>query len=108
MRAGSRPPWSSRRCAGAATPKAPDLKSHRPLLDKLGVRQGCRVDLEGVDDAGFVDQLRERGADLGGPPPYDLVFVRVDGREELEQLSRLRNRIVSHGVIWVLRAKGNS
>lgn len=53
-------------------------------------------------------RLRERGADLGGPPPYDLVFVHVAAPDQLEALSRLRNRIVSHGAIWVLRAKGNS
>ena len=89
-------------------PKPPDLKSHRPLLDKLGVRQGSRIDLEGLDEPAFVEQLRERGADLGGPPPYDLVFVQVARPDDLEELSRLRNRIVSHGAIWVLRAKGNS
>lgn len=55
-----------------------------------------------------MERLRERGADLGGPPPYDLVFVHVARPDQLEELSRLRKRIVSHGAIWVLRVKGNA
>ena len=78
-------------------------------MEKLGVRQGSRVEVLGLDDeAWFLEELRDRGADFVGRPPFDHVFVRVNHPDDLDELPRLRRRITPSGAIWVVRAKGNS
>jgi hypothetical protein len=78
-------------------------------MDKLGVRQGSLVEVHGLDDeAWFLADLRERGAEIGAPPPLDLVFFRADHLDDLDELTGLRPRIRPAGAIWVVRTKGNS
>lgn len=78
-------------------------------MEKLGVRQGSRVAVLGLDgEPWFFDQLRERGAELTRRPPFDLVFLRADHPDDLDELARLRSRINRTGAIWVVRVKGNS
>ncbi len=63
----------------------------------------------GLDGEGwFADLLTEHDARLGGRPPFDLVFVRADHPDDLDELRRLRRRIQPAGAIWVVRTKGNS
>lgn len=63
----------------------------------------------GLDGEGwFFDQLRERGAEISGGPPFDLAFMRADHLDDLDELVRLRGRIRPAGAIWVVRTKGNS
>ena len=86
-----------------------DTGSGRPLLEKLGVRPGARVEVLGLDAEGwFFDELRAAGAITGRRPPFDLVFVRVDHPDDLDELRRLRGRITQSGAIWVVRVKGKS
>src|SRR5205823_13973517 len=49
-----------RPAAGQDVFTMPDEPSPRPLLDKLGVKQGHRVAVIGLDDPAFVDLLRTR------------------------------------------------
>jgi hypothetical protein len=84
-----------------------------PLLDKLGVRPGMRVAIVGpVDpDGSFVEQLRERTADItvGGPKAdTDVVFLAADTHAELADLAELRGRIRPAGAIWVVSRKGKA
>ncbi len=88
---------------------SPDLKSTRPLLDKLGVKAGAKVALDGVDDAWFLKLLRTRTRDItAGKPsqPCDLVFVRASTRAELARIKRVKSWIEPNGGIWVVRPKG--
>lgn len=63
----------------------------------------------GLESEGwFLDQLREAGAEIGGRPPFDLVFIRADHPDDLDELRRLRGRIRQAGAVWVVRAKGNA
>jgi len=78
-------------------------------MDKLGVRQGSLVEVRGLhDEAWFLADVRERGAEIGASPPLDLIFFRADHPDDLGQLTRLRRRIRPAGAIWVVRTKGNS
>ena len=84
-----------------------------PFLDKLGVRPGMRVAIVGpVDpDGSFVEQLRERTADItvGRPEANtDLVFLAADTHAELADLEGLRGRIRPTGAIWVVSRKGKA
>ncbi len=82
-----------------------------PLLDKLGVRPGCRIALVGLDDAGFRAQIAERTDDVtdGQPSPdTDLVFLAADSVAELGLLDRLQARLRPAGAIWVVSRKGRA
>jgi hypothetical protein len=86
-----------------------DLKSTRPLLDKLGVKPGSKVAIVDLDDAGFMSLLRQRTSDIviGKPPcPCDLVFFGAEDQSDLERLDQLKAWIEPNGAIWVVRPKG--
>ncbi len=63
-----------------------NVPSARPLIDKLGVKEGARVAVLGLDDPEFVTLLGTRtdyvflGRRRVG---LDLLFVRFDRREDL-------------------------
>jgi hypothetical protein len=84
------------------------IRNPRGLLDKLGVKPGMRVTLLGIDDAGFVRELEERGVDIATSLNHesDLVFYAADSRAELERLAELKANIVDAGAIWVVSRKG--
>lgn len=88
---------------------SPDLKSNRPLLDKLGVKPGARVALVELDTPWFTKELRQRTSDVtrGKPEePCDLVFYGVNLPSELGRLEELKSWIEPNGAIWVIRPKG--
>jgi hypothetical protein len=78
-------------------------------MEKLGVRPGSAVVVRGLDDqAWFLAELRQRGAEIGAKPPLDLVFYRADHPDDLDELPRLRRLLKPEGGLWVVRTKGNS
>jgi hypothetical protein len=103
----------------------------KSLLDKLGVKAGMRVLVLGVEDEGFLADLRSRmeGVEVGeasfsarstsasgrvgrgavaetNADGYDAVFVAVDGPHDLEQLADLKRSIKSNGAVWAVFRKG--
>ena len=95
---------------GAAAERwAVKIKNPKGLLDKLGVKAGeARVVLINFEDPDFEAELLTRVPKLYKKPVADaeLVFLRVKAAEELERLNGLREHLVSHGAIWVVREKG--
>ena len=88
---------------------SPDLKSTRPLLDKLGVKPGAKIALVDLDDEGFERELRTRTDDIThGKPraPCDLVFVRASSHADLARIKKVKSWIEPSGGIWVVRPKG--
>lgn len=88
---------------------SPDLKSSRPLLDKLGVKPGARIALVRMYDAGFERELRTRTQDIShGKPdaPCDLVFLHAENRDDLARIRQVKSWIEPSGGIWVVRPKG--
>lgn len=88
---------------------SPDLKSTRPLLDKLGVKKGSRVCLVDLDASWFVDELRSRTSDIAFARPRgrcDLVFYAVKKPGDLARLKALKEWIEPNGAIWAVREKG--
>ncbi len=81
----------------------------KSLLEKLGVKPGMRVSVLGVDDEDFLANLQERTEDVAegrAVAASDMIFVAVDGPEELKQLADLKARIKPSGAIWVVFRKG--
>ena len=84
-------------------------ETEKPLLDKLGVKPSSRVAVVGVEDAGFMKDLRERTRDIvPGKPrtPCDLVFYWANQLRDLDRLRDLKTWIEPNGAIWVIRPKG--
>lgn len=92
--------------SAARSREAVSLKS---LLDKLGVKPGMRVSVIGVEDLGFLSDLRERTDDttLGNAiAESDAVFLGVEGPSDMASLTEMRTKIKSNGAIWVVFRKG--
>ena len=86
-----------------------DIPSTKPLVDKLGVKEGQRVAVLG-DDPAFVQQLLERGADVRvgrRRTGADLMVVGVEHRRGLPRLRTHREFIARDGAIWVVWPKGS-
>jgi hypothetical protein len=87
----------------------PDTGSGRPLLDRLGVREGMRVGLVSLRDPDFEAELRERGAAIETGrlrPGLDLLFYLVRDGADLMAIGELEPLIHDAGAIWILRIKG--
>lgn len=87
-------------------------KIHNPksLVDKLGVKSGQKISIAGKLDAKFIEELRERGADVGTRMrrDSDMIFVAVDKREQLDRLVGIKESLAADGAIWVVRPKGTA
>lgn len=81
----------------------------RDAIQKLGIKPGMRVRLEGSIPPELAERVR--GLDdvevvSDGGEPADLVLFRLSGLGDAKPaLARLRRTIVPHGAIWVLTAK---
>ena len=88
-----------------------DQPSEKPLLDKLGVKGGFRVSVLGMEEPGFVEDLRRRGASVAvgrAIRDSDLIFVYVAHRDELDHaIAPLEASLKRNGAIWVIRPKGS-
>src|SRR5262245_17816283 len=72
---------------------AEKIRNPPSLLDKLGVKPGARVAVIGLDDRGFLDEVRSRTDDLSvgrAKKDSDLVFVAMDARADLPRLEALQ------------------
>ena len=85
-----------------------DQPSTRPLLDKLGVKPGHRVALIGTFDAGFVEQLRARGASAfrRAVKDADQIYLGAQTHADLGKIPSLRKSMRKDGSFWVVRPKG--
>jgi hypothetical protein len=88
---------------------APAGYSGRPLLDKLGVKPDMRVAVIGLEDPGFMRELRGRTEDVAlGRPRRDtaMVVLAVERPAQLARLATLERTIARNGAIWVVWPKG--
>lgn len=84
------------------------IRNPRSLLDKLGVREGMRVVVLGVDDPDFLRQLGDRVGRYETAPVDDseMIVFGVERVSDLERLAALRQSIIPNGAIWVVHRKG--
>jgi hypothetical protein len=89
---------------------ASKIRNPKSRIDKIGVKADHRVAILGVEDAGFVDELRARTPHVvtGLPDRCDTLFVLVEAKEGLARLlGDLEPRIARNGAVWVISPKGN-
>jgi hypothetical protein len=81
----------------------------RGRTEKLGVKPGHRISVQGLADAGFVEELEKAGGKVavrGGRGPYDMVIVKMTAKADLPRLDAARRTIVPNGMIWAVWPKG--
>jgi hypothetical protein len=93
----------------AATKWAEKIKNPRGLLDKLGIKPDARVAIVGLDDPGFVEQVRARTSHVAtgrAGKGTEVVVVAMKSKADLQRLATLRSAIEPDGAIWVIWPKG--
>ena len=81
---------------------------HNPpsRLDKLGVKAGQTVVVQGVDDAEFLEELAGRVEPVEADENVDLLFLGVEDLADFDQLEDLIGGLATKGAIWIVAEKG--
>ena len=88
---------------------AEKIKNPPTRLDKLGVKEGMRVSVIGVDDAQLRSELDSRGAVVTVGKVAEgsqLIFFGASKTADLARLAKLKESLTPEGGIWVVRPKG--
>ena len=83
--------------------------SHRVLIDKLGMKDGSKVSILGVDDNEFLVQLKSRTLNISvgkAGRDSDFIFYGADSITQLRKLKSLKPFLKQNGGIWVVSLKG--
>lgn len=75
-------------------------------LDKLGVKAGQTVVVEGLDDAQFLNELSARVEPVEAYEDIDLLFLGVEDLADFDQLEDLIGGLGPKGAIWIVAQKG--
>jgi hypothetical protein len=78
--------------------------SHRSRIDKLGVKPGMRVSVEG-ELGDLLPELTERGAELVAGN-VDIAFLGVQSAAELGCVPETWARVCERGAMWIVYPKG--
>jgi hypothetical protein len=75
-------------------------------LDKLGVKPGQTVVVEGLDDAEFLEELSTRAPPVEAYEDIDLLFLGARDLADFDQLEDLIGGLGPKGAIWIVAEKG--
>jgi hypothetical protein len=75
-------------------------------LDKLGVKPGQTVVVEGMADEAFLDELSTRVEPVEAYENIDLLFLGVEDLADFDQLEDLIGGLGPKGAIWIVAQKG--
>jgi len=76
-------------------------------LQKLGVKPGLSVRLQGMFDTDFTGELKSAGAAPAGKTAA-LIFLSAARRADLARIAALARRLEPDGCLWVIYPKGNA
>jgi hypothetical protein len=89
---------------GAAAGKWARKILHPPTrLEKLGVKPGLAIAVEGELEVEF---LREIGEVAGAKAKADLLFLAAQKTADLARIAKLKARLKPRGALWVVYPKG--
>jgi hypothetical protein len=82
--------------------------SHRSLVDKLGIKPGLGVALDGVSDEDLQRDLKARGAEMvRDGEPADVILIGVDDAGQLQpRVATAWSRVQPRGALWIVYPKG--
>jgi hypothetical protein len=75
-------------------------------LDKLGVKPGQTVVVQGLDDAEFLEELSTRVEPVEAYEDVDLLFLGARDLADFDQLEDLIGGLAAKGAIWIVAEKG--
>ncbi|HEV7678900.1 MAG TPA: DUF3052 domain-containing protein [Candidatus Dormibacteraeota bacterium] len=85
---------------------AEKIRNPRTLVDKLGVKPGMRVAVDGILDAAPAQDLAQRGAetvDTGA----DVLLLGVEDADSLpDRIATAWPRVAAGGALWIVYPKG--
>jgi hypothetical protein len=84
---------------------ADSIRNPKSRLDKFGLKAGHSYQAWGEFDEEFEPELKNRAGEPGDQP-LDIVFVRMDEKEDLPKLLDARAKIAQNGMIWAVWPKG--
>ena len=86
------------------------IRRPKSVIDKLGIKPGQVVSVLGMNDAGFLRDVRARAQVVTGRVKKDsnLVFLKCDSVADLKRLAAVRNAMARDGGIWVVWPKAQS
>ena len=89
---------------------AAKIRNPKSLAEKLGIKAGQKISISGTLDEKFVNQLQQRGADVGKRVrrDSDIIFAALERREELDRLVGMIASLAPDGALWVIRPKGSN
>jgi hypothetical protein len=92
--------------AKSAARWAEKIRNPRTLLDKLGVKPGMRVAVDGVRDDGLAHDLAQRGVETV-EDGADVLLLGVDDAATLaKRIAAAWRRVAAGGALWIVYPKG--
>ena len=75
-------------------------------LDKLGVKPGMTVVIDGVEDEAFLTELATRVEPVEAEEGVDLLFLAAEDLADLDRLEDWGGALADKGAVWVVAQKG--
>jgi len=84
------------------------ITNPKSLLDKLGVKPGHSVSLQGSFSADFLADLKRRGAAIirGKSPAASWIFLAVDSLADLASVKSAASALKNSAALWIIYPKG--
>lgn len=105
------PDGTAKFAIGAAAEKwAEKIRKPASRVDKLGVKNGQRICMVGLDDPKLRSELESQGASLVAvrtARDLDAIFYAAANRSALGTLKALASHLKPNGALWVIRPKGH-
>ena len=92
----------------AATKWAENIKNPKSLLEKLGIKEGMKVSVQGIRDKEFLKQLKEKkvAASKKLSKESAIILLLVDSKKELGSVDSAAKHLASNGALWIVYPKG--
>lgn len=81
------------------------IRNPKSLLDKLGVKAGATVAVDGVEDPSFLDKLAQREVKIA-KRNAPLLFYGLDSPKRLPHLEKLLATLAAGTAVWTVFPKG--
>ncbi len=93
----------------ASTKWADKIKNPKSLLEKLGIKEGMSVSVQGIRDKDFLKQLKGKSIHFskGFSKKSDITLLQVDSKKELQSVDSAAKNFAPNGALWIIYPKGN-
>lgn len=92
----------------AATKWADKIKQPKSLWEKLGIKEGMKVSVQGIGDKEFLKQLKEKNVRTSKKllKESDIILLQVDSKKKLRSVNSAAKHLAPNGALWIVYPKG--